>query len=454
MNFRIHGAFAAALILTACTAEPKRDPADPKSYDVSLTVTPAEGAATQLLPLPAQVLVAAKHDDLRDVRVFDGRGKTLPIARVSPSDKQSNAATVATVPVYALDATGNVQGDAKVTIRIDNSTTAQSVGVETAGSGASANGGAALIDVRKIEHPVFAIDVKADLPKQKPVTVVLEASENLKDWQTLGEKVLLRPGGEPTLLGTSMIEFPATSLRNHYVRARWDAAGVKLLGASASSAKASQPQLLAIPASSAAFVNAHEVRFDLPLVANPHAIRLTQTAPDGVIPLTLSAQEDQTQDWRMVSLATSRQQGRAALLTLPTQNARAYRIEADKRTSGFSAVPKIELLYQPKELLVAFNGVPPYTLRAGNAGASGTSFLDLNQIVPNGVPQDIKTAKVEVAQVMPVISIAPGEEGGAKLGRKSVLWLVLLLGTAVLGFALYRLMRAAPAAPEPDATKP
>jgi hypothetical protein len=442
MIFRTLGAFAAALTLSACTAEPKRDPADPKSYDVSLHVTPAEGNTTQLLTLPAQVLVAAKHDDLRDVRVFDGRGKTLPIARVVASAKRGNAVKIETAPVYTLDAAGNAKADTKVIVRIGNSDSAQSVGVETAESGGSANGGAALIDVRKIVDPVFSIDVKADLPKQKPVTVILESSENLKDWQTLGEKVLLRPGVEAALLGASVIEFPATSLRNHYVRARWDTTGVTLLGATVSSAKASQPQLVAIPAASAQLANAHEVRFDLQPAAKPHAIRLTQTAPDGVLPLTLDAHDDQTQEWRMVSLATSRQQGTSTMLTLPAHGARAYRIEADKRTSGFSAAPRIELLYEPQELLIAFNRVPPYTLHTGNASATSTSFLDIDQITPNGIPEDIKTAKIDGAQPIPTVSVAPGGKGGAHLGRKSVLWLVLLLGTAVLAFALYRLMRA------------
>ena len=46
-----------------------------------------------------------------------------------------------------------------------------------------------------------------------------------------------------------------------------------------------------------------------------------------------------------------------------------YRIEADSRTPGFAAPPRLQLLYEPATLIVMFDGDAPYTLAAGAAGA-------------------------------------------------------------------------------------
>ena len=47
----------------------------------------------------------------------------------------------------------------------------------------------------------------------------------------------------------------------------------------------------------------------------------------------------------------------------------SFRVEADSRTAGFSAVPKLDLLFDPVELLVALSGTPPYRLAVGQASA-------------------------------------------------------------------------------------
>ena len=276
--------------------------------------------------------------------------------------------------------------------------------------------------------------------------LTLQTSTNLRDWEPLAEKVLFRPADSPALLGGARVALSGVDLHDHYVGISWGGAtGVTLRGAIVTTSTAVPPVRTAVATSGVSLSETHELRFDLPDMVPVAAFRLTETGPDGVIPVKLFGRDDAQAPWTLLAAATMRSGTAGTVLELSSPSMRSYRIEADSRTAGFSAAPKLELIFYPVELLVALSGVPPYRLAAGQSAAP-PSYLTCAEIAPQGNPP--KLAELPLASVAepsgqpPVVALAAGPADGALEPRKLLLWAALLLGTLVLSFSAIRLLRA------------
>ena len=301
-----------------------------------------------------------------------------------------------------------------------------------------------LIDTRALTLPVAAIELDATLPKQVPVTFALEWSEDLKTWQPITEKVLLRPGDDPELLGQPRIALPSVSLRNRYVRISWMAApGIEVKGARVFEAVERQPGRVDMDTSGAALASPHEMRFAPQIVAPISSFKLEMTGPDGIVPIELYGRNDPSEPWGLLARATLRQGGGAETLELSGSNLREYRLVADRRSAGLSQVPKVTIAVEPITLLAAFNGQGPFNLAVGHKDAK-PAYFDPGDL---GKPSDLlrawrREADVAIAGDAPVIMLAPAMPEPRFDPRKWALWAALLLGTAVLAFAAWRLMKA------------
>ena len=95
----------------------------------------------------------------------------------------------------------------------------------------------------------------------------------------------------------------------------------------------------------------HHARFAVPFAAPLAAIRLVQTGPDGVLPVEIFARTNPEQPWTMLAAATLRQDSAGTVIDLMQGPWREYQIVADRRSAGFSAAPKVELLLDRVELV-------------------------------------------------------------------------------------------------------
>jgi hypothetical protein len=431
-------ALIALSLLAACQGEKAAEPAGPDGFAFSAAVEPHGSAALQRIEVPAAALVAIKRQDLGDIRVFDGRGKALPIARLGASAQ--GAARSHDVPTYPIAGTAAAPGGPAVSIAIAQP--GQTVSVEANGSTSGADTAAALIDTRALEDPAVAVALDADLPAQTPVTFTLEASGDLKAWEWLGDKVLFSPGAGQAPLGSSQIALPGVDLHQRYLRLSWNAVpGVAVRDVSVLTAKTAPPRRSSLPASGARLDDPHNLRFSLPISAPLTAIRVTGTEADGMVPVKLYGREAVERPWILLSVATVRSGGKPAVLDFDGVRYAHYRIEADARSAGFSAVPQFALEVEPLTLLAAFNGQPPYRLAVGNAMAEGKLFAPGDLAEPKILDGVLPLAKVESAP-SPVVALNAGADDSPFSPRKLVLWGALLLGTAVLAFGAVRLLRA------------
>ena len=432
------------LTATSCDQAPDADPSKPDAYAVQLALEPAAGGALQRLALPAEALIALRRADLGDIRLFDSRGKVVPIALL---DKATDSQRSSSVAVYPVVGPASALGGSGLSIRIQGNGVARVVTVDSSAPpvGSAAPPAAALLDTRSLREPAIDIALDADIPAGRPVTLTLLTSFNLKDWEPLAEKMLFRPGDGAALLGGATVALPGVDLRDRYVGIGWGGTtGVMVKGASVTTSTVAPPARTVVATSAVSLADAHELRFDLPAMARLVAIRLTVAGSDGVIPAKLFGRNEAEAPWTLLAATTLRAGDGANLLELAGPPMTSYRLEADRRTAGFSTPPTLDLLFDPVELVVALSGTPPYRLAVGH-GAAPATYLTLTEIAPQTIP--LKLADLPQARLAapspppPIVALQPGVSDGALEPRKLMLWAALLLGTMVLAWAAMRLLR-------------
>lgn len=431
----------AVLLLASCGKTPPADPAMPGSYAVQLAIEPAAGDPLQRLTLPAAALAAMQSPTLADVRVFDARGKVLPMARAdwfSESAAESHLVTLPALPVIGSAKGAQVQ---EISLTIDDSKSARVVGLDTSITAAKTEVVAVLLDTRALTEPATFLTFGAELPKAQPVIFTIASSADLKSWEQIAETVLFRDGG------TRSIALPSTDLHGRYVRVSWStdvplASPLNIKSATLTVSKLGQPKRITAATTGLVQIDARDLRFSLPFKAPLAGLLISQTAQDGLIPVRLYGRNDAEASWIPLTGTTVRQtQNAENLLEFGDPVMAFYRITADSRTAGFSAPPRIELSFIPAELLVQFSGHPPYTLAAGTKDAPVT-YLTRAEIAPGAALRlaTMPQAKM-IGAVAPIVSLRSAS-GGTFPDQRMVLWLVLLTGVGVLGLALVRLLRS------------
>ena len=446
-----------ALLIASCGKAPPADPNRLESYSAKLAVEAAAGDPLQRLVLPATALVRMQNADLSDIRAFDAAGKALPIALlrgdlIAQAEQQS-----AQVKVYPVVGTADALRVRGISLTIDQGKVAHIVGLDGPVSGAKSQVVAALLDTREVTDPAIALVLDADLPIQQPVTVTLESSADLKNWEPLGEKVMFRAAQGLAVLGSGRIELPSADLRDRYIRVGWATAGLLLEPVAVRSAAVitskrgplQRPEAQTIGVEQA---GAHDLRLALPFKGPIAGLRVSQAGQGVVVPVRLYGKASAEASWVPLAAGTVRS-GRAGASILETGGAAMtfYRIEADQRTAGFAQPPQVELLFDPVELLIQFSRNPPYRVGAGLAGAPGT-FLTPEEIEPGASQRLAGIAQAKSGGgPSAAVSVAPAAAARGLADKRLVLWLVLLAGVAVLALALARLLKGSAAKGEDPA---
>jgi len=447
---RNHALIAMALLsgLSACSSQTGKPPAAPGDFALRMEVTARASAGLQQIALPASAIVASKRADLGDIRIFDGDGRALSVAL--DTDHSGHARNLArhAVRVSPLEQAGGTVAGGAVSVRVDQP--GQSISVDAgAGNGLNEAGGAVILDTRKIEQVAVAVELDAKLPVGHAVTFTLDTSPDLRIWQPLAVRVLYRPGPGDALLGQGRIALPGVMLKNRTVRVSWDSRDASVSGAAILTSSVRPPARHDLKTRGGVLHNAHDLRFSVPFSAPIAAIGVMSGGEGGIVPLTLSGRNDPEHPWAPLAAASLRSEGREAELELAGQAMKEYRLEADRRSPGFSMPPRISLRIEPVTLLAAFTGKPPYTLAVGNAEAEPRFFAAHELGKPAELEQAAQLKAAVAAPALPVVELGSGGADGPFTPRKLALWTALLVATAVLALAAWRLMRGN-APPESD----
>jgi hypothetical protein len=452
----IRKAIVAALVLLAgCSGDKLKDPASPDGYGLVLPVTPAQGGTIQRVALPPAAIGALTRADHGDYRLFDGSGRKLAVAldssRADAANAVDNAVPVTPIEMPRSGGPGNVSvqiGQGAQDVTVDVNARPDREGRPLAGL---------LLDTRELVDPAREVRLVIELPRDRLVEITVEQSSDLKTWTRIASRQLVRFPGEDLTDVVSAVPLGGAMLKDTYLRISYPVASdVLVRTARVVTMKAAAAPQIAFATTGAALIDPHTIAFRYPLGGAGEGsakvvldtgssslaprLRITGSDQDGVIPLRLEGRRNAESPWTGWDGATLRG-GQAVELRFPGAAMADYRVVADPDSAGFFALPRIELLVDPVDLLVSFGGSPPYRLAVGNPAATPSLLADRELLGPNP-PAAIPTASVAGAKEAPVLSIAPAGDGGPFSPRKLALWAALLLAVGVLAFAAVRLMTA------------
>lgn len=452
--FPMRAVICAAAMTAAGAAWSASDPNNPQSYALHLPLAFAADAPLQRLILPAQVLVNLQTGGLGDVRIFNAKGQPLAMAlsdSASLRQTEKRKIELKSSPIMGSADLGDISASS---LRIEEQQGKRIVQIESnpAGAGAPVKKVlGALLDTRAIDDPVVGLALDVDLPDAQPITFDLQASKDLKYWRSLAETVFYRAEAGSGALGADHIELPAADLRDQYLRITWtDAAGrtapvvmrsATLTTARGVSGTARVTAALAQPV----LDNPYTLRFSLPFATPVAALKIKPAGDNILLPVRVLGRQDAGQPWTMLTasviykLQTAGKLQTSAAIELPPTAYREIKIEADKKTQGFSAPPEISLEFEPVQVVALVNGPAPFTLAAGLANATAP-YLPMQSLMPDYRPaqeNSLPLAKTDGAAAL--VPASAGRDGMPT--RNIILWAVLLLAAAALGVMAWMLLK-------------
>ena len=440
-----------AVVSTTLSAADANSPA---AYALRLPITLAIDAPLQRLQLPAQALVQLQSSGYSDVRIFNAQGQPVPMAlsRVATNPAQRGLVVLNAFPILGSQATTALDG---LQLRIEERQGKRVVQLATSKDAASPttqNVLGALFDAREVKTPVVAIALDVDLPPAQPITFNVQASKDLKNWRPLADTVLFKT--DAASLGVSTIVLPPQDVTGHYLRVTWrddnaQLAGVTLRTATLTTAVAGSFITRVVVAVAPPVLDSpHEFSFRLPFATPVAALRIEPAGSNMLAPVRVLGRNTRDQPW--ITLASTvvyklTSGGKTQIndsIELSGAATREIKIEADKKTPGFSAVPEVSVLFDPVQLVFFAGGEGPFTLAVG-ATSVASAYLPLPSLMPGYQPDQenkLPLANPETSGTNMVV-IATNSADGSIPTRSLVLWGVLMAGALALATMAWALTK-------------
>lgn len=424
----------ATLLVAACGTEDR--PLRPEDFAWTSPLKVTEQGDVQRIELNAAALAAFRRSDRGDIRVFDGNGRPLAIALIDEAERRADTSRLDAIP-FESPSDKSLQTNG-VSVRID--TPGQAMMVDASDTRRADVEQSVLFDTRKLAGATEGLVLDADLPIQRAVTFSVAQGDDLKSWRPIAEATLFRPSSSAAaLLGSGEITLPRALLSGTYVRVTWPRApGVQVRAGTFKVSHPSAPQAQFLPVDGLKLNDAHHVDFELPEGTAVSGFRVRLNAKDGVVPIRLLGRSTPELPWVPLAVASLRQSAKWEQLVTGPVPYRAFRLEADARTPGFSAVPLVEARLDPVTLLVALNGTRPFVLAVGHPSAPPIflSAAELGQKLAPIPDVQIEPGATATQAVIKVKTMGHGVEA-----LTLVLWGSLLLGVAALAAVAWRLFK-------------
>lgn len=441
-----------ALLLVLATPVLAVEQAEDFAWQATLQ-TSAAGPWFQLdLPLPA--LLAAQHNDLRDLRVQNAQGQFLAYSLLQPAAEYRQAEQSHGVRWFPLQAeqaaTGLPPG-----LRIESSSTGTLVEVQpaTAPGNQSVPRQGWLLDASAIQAPLVRLSLDWD-GAEGFQRFAVEGSDDLQHWQAVGDYQVARLSFAGDRIEQREIRLPA--LRSRYLRLLWRSPAVapELTAVQLVSVQEGyvEPPLLWSEPLPARQLDAQSYQWQLPRALPVQALRLPLSDANSLVPVRVQGRVDTTRPWGTVAqgvLYRLPQQGREVReeeLRLPGWPLSELRVQVDARGGGFSSAPQLQYALSGQRLVFLARGEGPYRLLLGNAKAAPVE-LPLATLIPGYSSEQLR----ELPKASLLLAAAPSQQEQSQAGaitkepradwQRLALWAVLLAGVLLLGLMAYSLLR-------------
>jgi hypothetical protein len=425
----------------------------PSEFAYAATIQAAPGDALYRLRLPAVVYTHSAHADLRDLRVFNGRGETVPHA-LQPAASAAGPETRARVPVFPVPTArndGGVEG-----FQVEMRTGGTVIRVLGADGNAANRGFSWLADASAVSRPFDHLDLElADSAESTLAHVDVRVSEDMKSWRTVAEAatvVSTRVGADS--LQRLRIDTPGARGRYVLLIALANGTPLPLKGVHAVLApgKPEHPFESVVFDASGTDRASASWEYDLGRALPVQEVALG--VPDGnvLLPVEIASRNDASAPWRPLTTATaySLRQGGVSYYSAPIPvagpPARFFRV---RLVSGQGTMPqeapKLTIRWRSDDLIFAARGAPPFTLAFGKGDARDGAMPVASLIPGFGTPTALEPTRASLGQIREHAGVA-ALKTPLPFGRWA-LWGLLGLGTAMLVSMAIRLARGAGAPP-------
>lgn len=435
----------------AATAKPET----PSDYASGFTLDTPGDAPFYRVELPLAVHGQARAD-LADVRVFNTRGEAVPYALGAWNDglRAAPKPDLENVPFFPLALPEGSSPDA-LDVKIEQTTAGKVIALHSrAGTKAAAAPRICLLDLSAFKRPVQALQVDWPARPENYSTVLhVEASDDLKNWQTVAEAALLDMSFGGQRLQQKRLLLPANRYRYLRLIADQPLPAFSRLQAElvSNSAPATGTQRWQ-DVEARAGEKAGEYRFDSGAHLSVSRLSLQLPQNNTVAPVELLVREREQDSWRSVAstvvwrLTQNGKTVESPALDIPPQSGRYWLLRVDPRAGGLGqGMPHLRLAWTPRQLVFLARGERPFTLAYGNRAATPAQ-LPLASLMPGY--REAAEAGLPLATAGKALALgghnapAPGQED--KPGpdwRRFLLWGVLLAGVAVLAWMARGLLR-------------
>nr|MBP8263937.1 DUF3999 family protein [Pseudomonas sp.] len=132
-------------------------------------------------------------------------------------------------------------------------------------------------------------------------------------------------------------------------------------------------------------------------------------------------------------------------LALPGRSVQQLRLHIDARGGGLGNQPaQLQLALPGRELLFLVRGAGPYQLALGQAQAEPASLPLSTLLGGRSQPLAAQTGEARLTDMPQQLAEVASEQASERLGgagQRLVLWVILLLGVALLGGMAWSLLR-------------
>ncbi|WP_152226905.1 DUF3999 domain-containing protein [Pseudomonas sp. SCB32] len=439
---------ACLLVATAASAAPV-----PTDFANRVPLEVAGKGPWYRLQLPIDVLFAARHGDLRDVRIFNAEGEALPYSLRTGTASESRVGSEVQARIFPLRGqSGRAAADS---VKVVRSTTGTILEITPSAPTQDAQQVLRgwLLETGSGDLPLdrLQLDWKAESDGFQRLRI--EASDDLEHWRSFGEGQLARLDFNGQRIEQSAIALPGETAR--YLRLWWESPeqAAQLSGAILSGSRSSAgpiPMLWSAPLAAKADANG-DFSWSLPLALPVERVRILLEQANTLAPVALSGRHDGNVQWTPLARGVLyRLPGEGGEITqeeleLPGSAVSQLRLQLDARGGGLGgSTASLSIGVRATEVVFLARGGEPYQLAVGSASATDGG-LPLSTLVP-GFDAKRLSAMGEAhlkGSLQTQVAVAPGVEPKAD-GRwkRYGLWAVLLAGVGLLGLMALSLLRS------------
>ena len=425
----------------------------PADFARGVEVAPGPGAFFRL-ELPAYVFAGAAWPDVRDVRVFNRQGESVPFARVLPTsgDGETKRIPLRSFRIESMTPGGVPQVELEA---LDRGVELRVAPGKPPSAGVEYLLAVAVPDLSTPIHRLLFEWQERDSNWRQTVTV--SVSSDLDSWSTvaIGRPLMdLKTADGSHLQHAEVTVEPPSPQSARYWRLQFGSGEAPVLtnveGETRAAARplpgvpiATQPPTLVSGAAVYEFTGPQPVtRF-----------RITPLDANSVLPLVVDIREQDSDDWRSLTRTVAYRLNAGGVeqfsdpVVLGSRVITAIRLRP-LNTSWGSGMPQVDVERDPLTLVVNARGTGPFLLAWGSLAASDTA-LPFGQLVPHMTSDrlveipvgDFRSGPRELGGDARLTD--PGPAARAEQWQITLVWVVLVGGAVALALLAFRVWREA-----------